>query len=161
MIRKILVSVAYTKASKGMLVFATDLAKQLSSSIIVLSVINSRDVQAVRTIASMGYDVDGEHYVEGVRKERESFLKEIISDCDFPKDDIDFVIRVGNPVQEILSFALEKKVDLIIMGPKGRSELENILVGSVAERLFRRSPVSILSYRGGEYAKQLKADIQD
>ena len=58
-----------------------------------------------------------------------------------------------------LKIAMHEKVDLIVMGIRGRSDLEHVLVGSVAEKIFRRSPVPILSYRDKKSAARLKKHI--
>jgi nucleotide-binding universal stress UspA family protein len=52
-----------------------------------------------------------------------------------------------------------EKVDLVVMGIKGRTDLEYIFVGSVAEKLFQRSPVPIISYRDAKNAARLRSRI--
>ena len=56
-------------------------------------------------------------------------------------------IRVGKPDDEIVRFALENGVDLIVMGTHGRTGLAHMLVGSVAERVVRSSTVPVLTIR--------------
>lgn len=57
-------------------------------------------------------------------------------------------IRIGKPEDEIVKFASENHVDLIAMGTHGRTGLEHLLVGSVAERVVRTSKVPVLTIRG-------------
>ncbi len=45
------------------------------------------------------------------------------------------------------------------MGVKGRTDLEHILIGSVAEKLFERSPVTVISYRDEKSRQRLKKRI--
>jgi nucleotide-binding universal stress UspA family protein len=46
------------------------------------------------------------------------------------------------------------------MGVKGSTDLEQIFIGSVAEKLFRRSPVTVISYRDEKSAQRLRKRIQ-
>ena len=48
---------------------------------------------------------------------------------------------------------------MVVMGPKGRTDLEHVLVGSVASKLFKRSPATVVSYRSESQAKRLKEHI--
>jgi nucleotide-binding universal stress UspA family protein len=126
---------------------------------IVVNIINSRDVEAVGAIAAMGYEVDSEHYVSGVEAERRRALEQMLEKISFPAGKIRSVFKVGHPVEELLKIAVKENVDLIVMGIKDRSDLEHMLVGSVAEKVFRRSPIPILSYRDEKSAQRLKKHI--
>jgi nucleotide-binding universal stress UspA family protein len=53
----------------------------------------------------------------------------------------------GSPAREIVDYATESGVDLIVMGTHGRSGVDRLLLGSVAERVVRRSPVPVLTVR--------------
>lgn len=154
-VRKVLVALAFSEYAEGIFAFAADFAKCTNAELIVASVINERDVESVRTISAMGYEVDGEHYVESIKAEREGRLKSITSGSDFPPDRIRTVFVVGNPLDELLKLIVEEEVDVVVMGPKGRTDLENVLVGSVAEKIFRRSPATVISYRDETIAKRL------
>jgi nucleotide-binding universal stress UspA family protein len=54
-----------------------------------------------------------------------------------------FVIE-GSPARTIVETAEKERVDLVVMGKKGQSGLEKILVGSVANHVLRHSPVPVL-----------------
>jgi nucleotide-binding universal stress UspA family protein len=54
---------------------------------------------------------------------------------------------VGEPAAEILSFAKDRRVDLLVMGTHGRTGLEHALMGSIAERVVRRAHCPVLTVR--------------
>lgn len=56
-------------------------------------------------------------------------------------------LRRGHSSEEILSFLREKKADLVVMGGQGLSGMGLVLFGSVAERVVRRAPCSVLVVR--------------
>lgn len=55
-----------------------------------------------------------------------------------------FSKHVGSPVDEILEKAREINADLIIMGTHGRTGINHLLVGSVAEKVIRESLCAVL-----------------
>lgn len=55
----------------------------------------------------------------------------------------------GDPVTGILSSADELRSDVIIMGTHGRSGMQRLLLGSVAERVIRRSQTAVLVVPAG------------
>ena len=157
--KKIMVALAFSEYAQGIFDYAATLAKKLDAELIVTSIINVRDVQAVGTISSMGYKVDSDQYVAKIRNERQSQLEKFKNEYSFPADKIKTVIRVGDPVDELLKTAVKENVDMIVMGIKGRTNLEYMFVGSVAEKMFRRSPVTIVSYRDDKNAERLRKRI--
>lgn len=54
---------------------------------------------------------------------------------------------VGEPAAEILSYARESGVDLLVLGTHGRTGLEHALMGSVAERVVRKAHCPVLTVR--------------
>ena len=61
-------------------------------------------------------------------------------------------VAVGRPSQAILDRAAEGDVDLIVMGTHGRTGVSHLMLGSVAERVLRRSPCPVLTVRGSSAA---------
>lgn len=59
-------------------------------------------------------------------------------------------LRIGNPVDEILTFVTENAVDLIVMGTHGRSGVAKMLAGSVTERIIRAADIPVLTTRHPE-----------
>jgi universal stress protein A len=65
---------------------------------------------------------------------------------------VDAVLETGNASERILAVAKDCAADLIVMGTHGRRGLSHVLLGSVAEKVVRGSPIPVLTAgsRGGE-----------
>ena len=57
------------------------------------------------------------------------------------------ILLKGNPAKEILDFAEEQKVDMIVVGSLGKSGVESFLLGNVSEKVLRNSKVPVLVVR--------------
>jgi nucleotide-binding universal stress UspA family protein len=57
------------------------------------------------------------------------------------------LLREGDPASEILAAAGELKATLIVMGTHGRTGIAHLFLGSVAERVIRKSTVPVLTVR--------------
>jgi nucleotide-binding universal stress UspA family protein len=56
-------------------------------------------------------------------------------------------VRIGDPVDELVSVALELRASLVVVGTHGRRGLRRLVLGSVAERVARLAPCAVLIAR--------------
>ncbi len=54
------------------------------------------------------------------------------------------IVDAGSPAKKILEIAKNEKADLVVMGKKGRSAIEKVLVGSVANGVLRHATMPVL-----------------
>ena len=57
------------------------------------------------------------------------------------------MLMEGEPGEAILRTATERHCDLIVMGTHGRTGLDRIIKGSVAEHVLRRAPCPVLTVK--------------
>ena len=57
---------------------------------------------------------------------------------------LETVILEGKPAAEVVRYAREKEIDLIVIGTQGKQGIERILLGSVAENIIRNAPSRVL-----------------
>jgi nucleotide-binding universal stress UspA family protein len=61
-----------------------------------------------------------------------------------PAIPIQHILLEGDPAREIVRYARDANLDLIVMGTHGRTGLERLLLGSVAEHVMKEAPCSVL-----------------
>ena len=59
-------------------------------------------------------------------------------------------VRWGSPVEAIVDYARDEKIELIVIATHGRTGLSHVLLGSVAERIVREAPCPVLTIRDPE-----------
>jgi nucleotide-binding universal stress UspA family protein len=60
---------------------------------------------------------------------------------------IDIAVAIGNPGEEVSNFAESKRAELIVMPSHGRTGIQRLLIGSVAERVVRLAHCPVLVLR--------------
>lgn len=73
-----------------------------------------------------------------------------------PDKDIKFrhEFIIGSPADDLVNYAKENQIDLIVMGTHGRTGLNRLLMGSVAEAVVRRAACPVLTIKQPERARQ-------
>ncbi len=131
---------------------ALTLARALGGELIILNVINSKGLEALDLVAAQGYDLSRDSYIEKVQEEREAELeREYMARCS--QVPVRLVFKVGLPYEEILKAITKERVDLVVMGTKGHSNLAGALFGTTAEKVFRRASCAVVSVRGPEHCR--------
>jgi universal stress protein A len=64
-----------------------------------------------------------------------------------PESRMETHVKEGKPATAILEMVSTLEPDLIVMGTHGRSKLDHLLLGSVAERVIRKAPCPVLTVR--------------
>ncbi len=59
------------------------------------------------------------------------------------KTKVKIVTKSGREDEKILKFAQKEKIDIIVIGTHGRTGIEHVFLGSVAEKIIRRSPIPV------------------
>lgn len=59
--------------------------------------------------------------------------------------DVDYLVRHGSPAREIVAVTEEKEADLVVVGRRGHSPHEGLLVGTVTEHVVRTSERPVLT----------------
>ena len=85
--------------------------------------------------------------MDAVRTATETELKEWVDQRFDHQTNMRLEIRVGTSYVDIVRYAREHDIDLIVLGSHGRTGLMHALLGSVAERVIRKAPCPVLTVR--------------
>jgi nucleotide-binding universal stress UspA family protein len=148
MIQRILVAIDFSQFSKHILEYAGNLAAPLNAELVLVNVINQRDIDIVGKL-SLTTNLSVQDYIDQTRKERLKAMDAMMHDLQTTHLKYQKIIKTGTPFVELVQAITDTQADLAVMGSKGRGNIAGVLFGSTAEKLFRRSPVPLLSLRVG------------
>lgn len=77
------------------------------------------------------------------REQMESFVAENLSDF----QQLVSKVTIGRPFLEIIRYAREESMDLIVVGTHGRGGLGHVLLGSTTEKIVRKAHCPVLTIR--------------
>jgi len=135
--KKILFPTDYSHLSDAALRHATTLARENGATLIIAHV---EEPPLAYGGGEMYYGIP-----DPDRAEVERMLGEIKpTDSSVP---FRHVLLSGDPATEIVKFAADENVDMIVLGTHGRTGLSRVLMGSVAESIVRRAACPVLTFK--------------
>ncbi len=149
-IKKIMVAIDFSDHSIAAAQCAAELASELDAKLLLTNVINQRDVDTMEIAVKRVAIFSVEKYIEEQIEKRKKLFENLEKKLNLDNLNVQTNVRVGVPYREILTEIKENKPDMLVMGRKGRSELADIVIGSCAQKLFRRCPIPLLTIRGDQ-----------
>lgn len=141
-IERILCPVDFSDFSRRALQYASAMARWYRAD--VRAIFAHTVVAPVVPLAAVPEEnpYDSAALVDESRRELETFVTSVGG------SDITPSVVVGSPVGAILDEARDWPADLVVMGTHGRSGFERLLLGSVTEKVLRKSPCPVLAVHG-------------
>ena len=142
-LQAVLIATDFSQCAAAAFQMAQILARPFGSKLILLHVINQRLLEQLS--GYLGEPVDA--LLPGLRKRAQQQLDEFLEGVKPGPLEVETLVAVGLPFQEIAVVARDLAVDLVVMGGYGRSgrgPLEELFFGSTAEKVVRLLPCPVL-----------------
>lgn len=145
-LKKILYPTDFSGYSLAALPYAVGMAKQNNAELYCLYVVDipkeeylTREYMLPLNVPHVPQD----KVLRTARARMERFVKENLSGI----AKVTSRVLEGFPFVEIIRYAREQSIDLIVIGTHGHSALAAMLLGTVAEKVVRKAPCPVLTVR--------------
>ena len=135
----ILVPTDFSVYAEEALQQALALARRDNAPILLVHVLPPCDVLWAEVLSPTGHEMEQQRHAAAAQR-----LQALAADQPVP---IETLVISGDPVVEICRLATAYRVELIVMSTHGSTGLASLFIGSVAERVVRQAPCSVLVVR--------------
>lgn len=146
-IKRMVAAIDFSNYSSQILEYAAAIGERTPAELIAVNVINKRLFEYMKK----EFEDDDlgkfslEKYIQDEEKKRRLNLENLIKQCVSKQVNTRIIIRSGVPYEEILKVVEDETADILVIGSRGRTNFSDYMFGTTAEKIFRHSPVSILS----------------
>ena len=147
-LKTVLVPTDFSEASESALRYGKAMAEAFGASLHVVHVME--DLLAHAWAAEV-YVSSMPQLRDEIEKESRQRLGALLTDHERKTLRAETALLAGNPFLEIIRYAKTHGVDLIVMGTHGRGPIAHMLLGSVAEKVVRKSPCPVLTVREAQH----------
>ncbi len=141
-IKKILCAVDLSEHSKTIAEYALTLAKVMGAEVLVVYTAPSLSQYVGFHVPPNTIESFVGEIVSGAEKSMDTFVSENFADVPAKGE-----VLTGYAAEEIVNKAEDENVDIIVMGTHGRTGLDRILFGSVAENVVKNAKPPVLTIR--------------
>ncbi len=144
----ILIPIDFSDESKHALDLSYQMARKANARMVLIHIIEHPTNKTFSAFGeSLPDDMGTNVYILQLVKKVKNDLSEIINDSQYSDIDIVTDIKIGNPYKGIAETITEKNVDLVVMGSKGSGGMEEMLIGSNAEKVVRYSKCPVITVK--------------
>jgi nucleotide-binding universal stress UspA family protein len=139
MFKTILFPTDFSDVSRKAVKYIKRLKGAGAQEVVVLHVIDEKELRILSKV--------GDQYVQITTQMEEEIEKQMASiEADMTAQGfrVKLKVKTGNPFTQIMTTAADEKVSIIVLGSHGRSNIAEMLIGSVSENVIRHAKVPSL-----------------
>jgi len=139
MFKKILFPTDFSDVSQKAVKYIKQLKGAGAQEVIVLHVIDEKELQVLSRVPDQYLPITAQ-----MEKEIAKEMAAVEEDMTAEGFRVKLTVKTGKPFTEIMKTAAEEKTSVIVLGSHGRSNIREMLMGSVSENVIRHAKVPLL-----------------
>ncbi|MGB6064623.1 MAG: universal stress protein [Desulfomonilaceae bacterium] len=143
--KNILLCTDFSENSRPAREIAVDYAQAFGARLTILHVVNSSRLGF--PAFEMAVPVNVQEVLKALEESVEKGFAALVEECKKTLSNVATYSRIGVPANEIVRFAEEESVDLIIMGTHGWTGFKHLVLGSTAENVVRTASCPVLTVK--------------
>ena len=147
-LRRILIPIDFSPHSEQALKYGVALAEKFEAELFLIHAFQDVSIYQTEVVSGAPPIMPP---VEQLTASARGAMERLVQEKNLRRFGTHTDIVEGAPVEEIVDYAKEKNIDLIVMGTHGRGWLAHVLMGSVAEKVVRKAPCPVLTVRIAEH----------
>lgn len=137
----------FSELSRNSLILAFDIAKKYNSKVILLHVFDENLISPIYMRSNISVD----SYFKELQENFDSTIEKFLENINTDGIDMEWDLVSGTPFVEIVKFAADNGIDLIVMSSHGRTGVAHAFLGSVTEKVVRKAHCPVLVIKNPKF----------
>ncbi|GBE37109.1 stress response protein NhaX [bacterium BMS3Bbin07] len=148
-IKKILFPTDFMEGTVQAIPYAVDLAKKYGARLYIIHVIH----EVTRATGLYVPHIAVDELYKSMQAEAEKEITRVYLEELRGFGDVEYKVLTGIPYEEIINFAENNAMNMIVMGTHGRKGLDRLFFGSTAEKVVKGAHCPVLTVRAKEFSE--------
>jgi nucleotide-binding universal stress UspA family protein len=158
--KKILVPTDFSKTAQTAIDVAADIARKAKAELILLHIVEEASGGSFNIegqVSSSSEDWENKIFTMRLIERNKKQLAKIAEDAKLSGIKVTQELRLGTPFHGMRTIITDQKVDLVVMGTAGHSQIEEMIIGSNTEKVVRHANCPVLTV----HKKPLRSDFKN